>query len=138
METIVKRDGPRLKVKVTVYPSKPHVKSPASGILLRKMYRGLDEDRAKPMWQRRLDFNTAFLVEQLLDKGELVCVFCGKGDLVIDSPTNGNLATSDHFMPTSKGGAMFDRANLVCACFRCNNRKADKVGYYDESGKAAY
>ena len=136
--TIYKRTRPSLSVKVTINVALPHVQSLASGLLLRNMYRAIEDDAHKPLWQRRLDFNTNFLRELLLDAGELVCAFCGLGGLIIDSPLRGSLATADHFIPTSKGGGMFDKSNLVCACFRCNNKKADKIGFYDEHGKASY
>ena len=40
----------------------------------------------------------------------------------------GTLATVDHVMPLSKGGAEFDEANCVVACYRCNQKKGDRFG----------
>jgi 5-methylcytosine-specific restriction endonuclease McrA len=44
------------------------------------------------------------------------CVYCG---------ANGKL-TIDHVVPIAKGGA-HSIGNIVPACFRCNNRKKDRL-----------
>ena len=33
----------------------------------------------------------------------------------------------DHTLPISKGGALFDPANLMSACIRCNSEKGDRM-----------
>jgi len=61
----------------------------------------------------------------------LTCHYCGRSKLRTKGShhENGNalgtLATVDHIIPTSKGGAELDEANCVVACCRCNKRKGD-------------
>ncbi len=45
------------------------------------------------------------------------CAYCGRSDIPL---------TVDHIIPRAKGGEdVWD--NLVCACFRCNNKKGDRT-----------
>ena len=137
-KTIRLHTSPRRKVTVTVHTTTPHPQSSAASVLLREYLRANEDDDAKPLWQRRVDFNTRFLRKVQEAAGELVCAFCGKSGLVIDSPYRGSLATADHFQPTSKGGALFDEANLVVACAKCNNKKADRTGIVRPDGSLGY
>jgi 5-methylcytosine-specific restriction endonuclease McrA len=65
--------------------------------------------------------------------GQLSCHYCGRSGLVSALPDGHtkkdlkNLATLDHIVPRSKGGAEFDEANIVIACHTCNHRKADNL-----------
>ena len=96
----------------------PHPQSYASYILLKKDY-SLFEMR---VW---LKFR-----KHVLKSRELTCVYCGKKNLKMSTPRGrelGSLATLDHVMPISKGGAKYDPKNLVVACHTCNNRKGDKI-----------
>lgn len=43
------------------------------------------------------------------------------------------LATKDHVIPRSKGGSNYD-SNIVLACKKCNNRKADRIDYTNSIG----
>jgi hypothetical protein len=55
-----------------------------------------------------------------------VCQYCHK-DIKF------SLATKDHLLPKSKGGADYDQ-NIVLACKKCNNKKASKFPFYDIKG----
>jgi hypothetical protein len=46
------------------------------------------------------------------------CRFCGASDKQL---------TVDHVIPTSRGGHPTKRANLVSACFLCNQQKANQT-----------
>jgi len=96
----------------------PHIKSLASLVLICKKYKRNEVEE----W---LEFRDDFL-----DRNKpLVCVYCGKKDLLKD-PTGKkqpkNLATIDHVKPLSKGGSRYDESNLVVACYACNQAKGDK------------
>lgn len=53
--------------------------------------------------------------EYILERDRHTCKYCGKpGD------------TIDHITPRSKGGYSTPK-NCVCACYECNQEKADKV-----------
>ena len=75
-------------------------------------------------------FRAAFLKREKEERGVLRCHYCGREGLLEDvaevpglaSPM---LATVDHVVPVSKGGALKDERNLVVACYPCNQRKAD-------------
>jgi hypothetical protein len=46
------------------------------------------------------------------------CGYCGKKDGPFDI---------DHIVPISRGGALTDTDNLICACAKCNRSKGDKL-----------
>jgi 5-methylcytosine-specific restriction endonuclease McrA len=46
-----------------------------------------------------------------------LCAYCGVRPATV----------VDHILPVSKGGDMYDRANLAPACKRCNDRKGSRV-----------
>ncbi len=45
------------------------------------------------------------------------CAYCGRNDIPL---------TVDHIIPKARGGKD-NWENLVCACFRCNNKKGNKT-----------
>lgn len=55
----------------------------------------------------------------ILDRDGWKCRFCGH-----DDPRN---LTIDHIIPISRGGHPVKKANLVAACFFCNQRKANRT-----------
>lgn len=64
--------------------------------------------------------------EKYLSSRQLVCSFCGKNGLKKEISSLDELpflATIDHVVPLSKGGAMYDENNLKVACHSCNNGK---------------
>ena len=60
----------------------------------------------------------ARLRAQIKTRDKHRCRFCGKGDRPL---------TIDHIIPTSRGGHRDKKANLVTACFPCNQLKANKT-----------
>ena len=104
----------------------PHPHSQAAAVMLRRVLRTHEVNA----W---LKFREDFLTHHKAKDGTLKCHYCGKTDLVMDVPMDASkgqlshLATIDHVVPRSKGGAEKDRQNLVVACFPCNQRKGDKV-----------
>ena len=53
------------------------------------------------------------------------CRYCGHAVRLIELQRPKYMATLDHVIPVSRGGTR-DMENLVTACCRCNNKKADK------------
>lgn len=102
----------------------PHIGSLAARVLLTRKLR-VEELSS---W---FEFRNSFLSRILKEQGDLRCRYCGRGGLVMDVPDDApkselkQLATIDHVVPRSKGGAERDESNLVVACFPCNQRKAD-------------
>ena len=65
--------------------------------------------RNPPAWTRR----------GLLARDSYTCAYCGR-------PCTSSEATVDHILPVSRGGRS-SWGNTVTACFRCNQRKADRT-----------
>ena len=72
-------------------------------------------------------FRCKYLGRQRKEHGMLNCSYCDKKDLKIETKAIELLATIDHVLPVSKGGAMFDESNLKVACYECNQKKGDSV-----------
>jgi len=90
------------------------VQSYAAWVLLNKKLNIAEQNLAE--W---LAFRSRFL-----DKfPKLVCSHCGKKGLLKDTDDTDRLATVDHVIPLSKGGAQFDENNCIVACFSCNNNR---------------
>ena len=103
----------------------PHLQSRAAQLVLKQAY--WDEEH-----ERWIAFREGLLDACEAVHGCLVCHYCGKRNLVREeNPVTGrqpaNMATIDHVMPLSKGGAKEDPDNCVIACQSCNEEKADKV-----------
>jgi len=112
---------PLLKTKRhNVLVDEPHDKSRASLVMLTHFYRTFEVER----W---LSFRLEVMTEHLEEHGDLVCYYCGKKNLQIESESRKQLATLDHIHPRAKGGAEYDRDNLVIACAKCNEKKGDKL-----------
>lgn len=104
-------------------------KSYAASILLKNYYWQRDEDNVKSIANRMrmIGFSRKYLTEVLKAEGKLCCSYCPKENLIIElegmSISNGQKATIDHIVPTSKGGGLFDVNNI---CGTCNSKKSDK------------
>jgi 5-methylcytosine-specific restriction endonuclease McrA len=145
MEIVIKRKS----IIHGIYPEHPHEKSYAALVLLNRNLEKAEIDSHiidldlnieagnVGKWEIQVAFNTRFLRKQQELHGALTCVYCGKTNLVIDSPIKNILATADHVIPKSKGGHPFDERNLVVACSPCNGRKGDKEGYL-KNGKYTF
>ena len=110
-------------MKHVVLVKEPHVGSLAARVLLATRLRRQELDE----W---FGFRAKFLRRKKDECGDLRCHYCGKSGLVEDAahaPTLGSafLATIDHVVPLSRGGAVRAETNLVVACYPCNQRKAD-------------
>jgi len=94
----------------------------ASSVLLTKQLKP-----RKQKWEVWLEFRDVLIDEELKEHGELFCRYCGKRNLVRESPFKDpdNLATIDHIKPLSKGGKRYDKSNCAIACLPCNKKKAD-------------
>lgn len=100
----------------------PSVKSQAALVLLLKR---LGREELDKWFEFRLQF---------LNSHDLVCHYCGKTGLKIEVDITKKselkfLATIDHVVPISKGGAQFDPDNYVVACFNCNQKKGDNENF---------
>lgn len=71
--------------------------------------------------RRRREARRKSKKRQRIIERDVVCVYCG---VVPDGSTPDLAATLDHVVPKSQGGRSSED-NLVLACFRCNNRKAN-------------
>lgn len=113
-------------MKHLVKVPEPHRTSQAAAVMLRRVLRTQEIGA----W---MGFRDRFLAQQKAKDGVLRCYYCGKAPLVEEVPIRASkaqlrlLATLDHVVPKSKGGAEFDESNLVVACFPCNQRKADGI-----------
>lgn len=102
----------------------PHLSSMAAGVLLTRQL----QEHERTRW---VEFRAAYLARVMEKYGRLWCQYCGRSGLVADLPEDAtksqlrNLATLDHILPRSLGGAEYDEDNLVVACYTCNQRKAD-------------
>jgi len=105
-----------------IYVDNPYIQSLAALILLEK-------DLASLELVEWLEFRLKFL-----NSNELTCHYCNRKNLEIEvDMTNReklkNLATIDHIIPISKGGAIYDINNCVVACFFCNQRKGNRENF---------
>lgn len=108
-----------------VLTENPHVQSRAALMLLKK---DLLRHVAYHGYQGWLRFRWETLNKILLDDGVLKCHYCNKQPLLIDADNKHPMvATLDHVIPRSKGGAEFDLNNLVVACHYCNQKKKDHI-----------
>lgn len=104
-----------------IFIEEPHTESYAALVLL----------NAKLSLQERSEWENLRLT--ILKSSNMVCEYCGKGNLTetLDVLKGRSfLATIDHVMPISKGGAIYDRANLKIACYPCNKNKGNL--FYDD------
>jgi len=121
----------------TIYDIPVNAKSRASYLLLIYQLRDFVDDG---FWandlKKWLKFRQEFIENELNEKGELKCNYCGRNDLVpgfyeFENKNKNhqipNLATIDHVIPLSKGGAKYDKDNCVIACKTCNKNKKDKI-----------
>jgi 5-methylcytosine-specific restriction endonuclease McrA len=109
--------------KHTVRVEDPHPRSLAALVVLTRAY----EKQRLSEW---LGFRETLLDAAEARDGKLVCTYCERDDLIREIPEGAfrqpaNLATVDHVVPRAKGGPD-DESNCVIACYRCNQRKADK------------
>jgi len=101
----------------------PHPQSPAALALMAHEY-SKEEHKDDNYWTWLAFRDTMFA--ELGPVGK-VCSYCHRDDLDKDAPqTSENLATLDHVVPLALGGGLYDKGNLVVACLRCNQKKADK------------
>ena len=107
-------------------------KTYASYLLLTDSLRMQDEDFLNKFGEKmkRIQFSRDLLTNKKEEFGKLTCEYCNATDLIIElegmkvSPVV--MATIDHVIPISKGGAIYDVKNLVVACGDCNHRKSNK------------
>jgi 5-methylcytosine-specific restriction endonuclease McrA len=112
-------------VRHRIIVAEPHPHSMAAAVLLNRKLK----THELSTWLRLRD---DFLARRKAIDGTLKCHYCGKSNLNPDVPPDaprhklGRLATIDHVRPRCKGGSD-EESNLVVACFKCNQKKADKI-----------
>jgi 5-methylcytosine-specific restriction endonuclease McrA len=110
-----------------VLVEEPHPQSRASLVMLKKhLAMQFDPKDEKLQTVKWLVFRDIVLKEVLAKEGSLTCHYCKQENLLMESVDLDFLATLDHVVPVSKGGKVYDRANLVVACHNCNNNKGNK------------
>lgn len=112
--------------------------TPTSGtfgdyLLLKEHYKKLDKEHD---WRYKVAFNIKFLRGQKLKYKVLTCAYCGKTELIIETPSGANVpqslkATVDHFIPPGLGGGEYDHDNFIVSCGKCNGKKGQEI--YDTS-----
>lgn len=111
---------------------RPHIQSRAAYMLLVNRLRNKDKTT---QWKENPYFRKNFLAAFFKRYGQIYCEYCGKHPLLVDGreleKNKGNilkewLATLDHIVPLSRGGAEFDPANIKVSCPRCNRDKDNK------------
>jgi len=87
--------------------------------------------------KRWSEFRDKVFKKILAEKGDVVCHYCQMPGLIVngDDPElkkhgRKKLATLDHIVATSKGGALYDESNVVPSCYPCNTKKGDKDEYH--------
>ena len=128
---ITKRVHKYFKLSTNIF-SEPTVNSLASYTLLKEELRQQDTDFLKTMKgiNVRIEFSQNYLLKQQKLFGTLTCHYCNKPNLQIQFDKKiapSIMATIDHVIPISKGGAIFDENNLVVACSICNTKKGNKI-----------
>jgi 5-methylcytosine-specific restriction endonuclease McrA len=119
----------RVRYAHNVYVSEPHIKSYTSYVLLRNYLLLKDVDYIENENRKRVEFSRQYLRKQLKINGCLTCKYCGKTNLIIEEEDmkvpRRKMATTDHVVPVSKGGAVYDEKNVVVACYHCNSKKSN-------------
>ena len=118
-------------------------KSLSSSILLNADLRSRDVDYITSDWRIQLAYNVEFLKKQKKKYQVLNCSYCPKENLFINEdftrqPETEFLATVDHIVPISKGGDKLSYDNLTGACWDCNNKKKNLIGYKIGENKYSY
>lgn len=118
--------------RMNILVDHPYPGTYANLVMLKSEYREQDPEEAerfKP-WFKRVQFSRRFLERELFIHGSLLCVYCGKDNLVIEyeggTVAKKQLATVDHFNPVSRGGTN-NRKNLKVSCSICNTNKGDRI-----------
>lgn len=131
MLKVTKRISKSTKCTDKIFFEVDNAKSYASLVLLNNYYLLRDETHIQSYsyLMLRIGFSRKYLTHVLETTGSLSCSYCPKTNLKIElqgmKVSNGNKATIDHIIPTSKGGDSFDYANLCVACGTCNSEKSD-------------
>jgi 5-methylcytosine-specific restriction endonuclease McrA len=102
----------------------PDVKSPASLLALTRDLTSKDETIFS--YEKWLVFRDTYFEEIMERDGCIRCAYC-QADLIAQTDNEKRLATIDHVIPIAKDGAMWDKANMVSACLRCNQNKGDEI-----------
>ncbi len=61
------------------------------------------------------------LRKEVIADGGAICFYCGED--CSDGPT------VDHVVPVCRGGALYEKSNLVVSCRSCNSRKGGKEAW---------
>jgi 5-methylcytosine-specific restriction endonuclease McrA len=110
----------------------PEASTYAAAVLLKEHLSLQDADYLKSYAgrQRRIRFSRRVLSYWQFKLGALSCVYCDKGDLVVEhygmKVSSEVMATVEHMTPVSMGGSVFGLDNIVCACGRCNGNRSNK------------
>jgi 5-methylcytosine-specific restriction endonuclease McrA len=102
----------------------PDIKSPASLLCLIRDLRKQDDTLFS--YEKWLAFRDTYFAEIMERDGCIRCAYC-QADLIAETDDDKRLATIDHIIPIAKNGAMWDKANMVSACLRCNQNKGDEI-----------
>lgn len=111
-----------------VLSENPHPDSRPAFLLLKRelaTLEGQDDPKMNPF--RWLPFRLEVLTERVNPDGSWTCLYCKRTDLCEVTDNVRRLVTLDHVVPHTKGGAIYDRSNLVVACAHCNYKKSNKT-----------
>jgi 5-methylcytosine-specific restriction endonuclease McrA len=114
-----------------IYHEIDNPKSWAAGLLLNNFYWNQDPDNPRHKYEARINFSRTFLTMWKEKHGSIKCSYCSKDNLEIEYEgmqiPHHIMATIDHVHPISKGGAIFDTKNVVPCCYKCNQKKGNKL-----------
>lgn len=118
----------RVKDKHFVFETYPVIQSLAAAMLLKKYYERRDpEIREKVFSKQYRKIRKQFLKTSLKAYGKLICVYCKRNDLVIETDDIKIKATIDHIIAVSRGGNKLDVNNMCVSCNKCNMKKGNKL-----------
>ena len=118
-------------IKHTIHFEILNPKIYAASLALNHFYYMQDLDNLHRKREALINFSRSYLTRLLEKKGYIKCHYCPKDNLVIEYegmkvPLD-KLATIDHVVPMSRGGAAFDEKNVVPCCNKCNQKKGNKI-----------
>ena len=118
-------------IQELIYFEVTNPKTLAARVMLNNYLKEQDEDFFNKYREtaKRIQFSRNYLTNVLQQQGSLKCSYCPKDNLIIELEgmrvPRRKIATIDHVVPISKGGAIYDVDNIVVACGICNGRKSN-------------
>lgn len=119
----------RREITERVLVASPHPSSRAALMLLQLELSERCSHRRASDFRVWLSFRKRYMRDALRRSRVLSCHYCRTSPLKVNNHNTKprQRATIDHLVPLARGGGRYDPRNLVVACDRCNNKKADSL-----------